>query len=391
MTRGLSEADHPDLSVVIPAWNEVARLPATLERVRAALGERPGTCTWEVVVVSDGSDDGTDALVEQHARADARVRLLRHEQRRGKGAAVRTGVLGARGRRILYSDADLATPIEDLPRLEEAMGDADVAIASRRLAASEITRDQGFIRRSMGRFFPVVVRTLTGLPYADTQCGFKLFEAGAARRLFEPLVDEGFAFDVEILARARELGLRVAEVGVHWEDRAGSTVSTVRDPLRMTAALLRMGGRRDLPAVQRVQVRRAMILGWGLVLIATVLASTALGTPFGIALTGAVLLGALGVVLGVLLRQAMQAGWLGAAGAVLAVVPPLFACGLAAGRVLAVTGHLGEALVWGLVPPLPALVTAFLALRLRSVPLVAIAFGLAVAAAVASGLHALAV
>jgi dolichyl-phosphate beta-glucosyltransferase len=227
--------------VVVPAWNEAARLPATLEAITAYLSERRESA--EVLVVSDGSDDGTEDVVRERG-AGSPVRLLRHERRLGKGAAVRTGMLAARGERVLFTDADLPVPPASLEDLDHALDEgADVAIGSRRLPGSVVVQDQGWLRRSMGRAFPWIVRRVTGLPWRDTQCGFKLLRREAARRLFEPLVETGYVFDVEVLLRARDLGLGVVEVAVPWTSRPGSKVRTFRTPVAMLAALLRLRAR----------------------------------------------------------------------------------------------------------------------------------------------------
>jgi len=199
----------------------------------------------------------------------------------------------------------------------------------------------------------------------------------------------GFAFDVEILARARTLDLCVAEAPVHWESRPGSTVSTFGDPLRMTGALLRMGGRADLPGVHRLQLRRALITSVALILLAGGIASGVLGLGHATARTAALFLGGLAVLALFVVQRGVGAGWLGARGAAVLVVPTLFACGLFAGRALSLTGHAGDAVFYGMLLPLPALLTTLAGLRLRSVPLVVLAFGLGTVAAIVAGLHAL--
>jgi dolichyl-phosphate beta-glucosyltransferase len=208
------------LSVVIPAYNEQARLPRTLERIRAFLGGRP----HEIVVVDDGSADGT-AEAARAAAGDALV-LLRNEGNRGKGYSVRRGMLAARGARRLMTDADLSTPIEELARLEQALeGGHAVAIGSRALAGARIEVRQPFYRETMGRLFNVFVRALAVPGVRDTQCGFKLFTAAAAQAVFTAARLDGFSFDVEALFIARQLGYRVAEVPVAWRNDAATRVS----------------------------------------------------------------------------------------------------------------------------------------------------------------------
>lgn len=216
-------------SIVIPAYNEASRLGPTLETVsRYAAGR--GWRFREIVVVDDGSSDGTAALVERAAAADPAVRLLRNPGNRGKGYSVRHGMLEARGEWALFTDADLSTPIGELEKLEQAAREsgARVAIGSRAAEGARIDVRQPGLREAAGRFFNVVMRCVTGLPYRDTQCGFKLFEAGAAREIFRRQVLDGFGFDVEVLYIARKLGIPVAEAPVRWSDVAGTKVSLAR-------------------------------------------------------------------------------------------------------------------------------------------------------------------
>ena len=211
----------PPLSVVIPAFNEARRLPATLARVGEHLAAqgRP----HEILVVDDGSSDGT-ADVARSAGAD--VRVLRHEPNRGKGYAVRRGMLAATGARRLMTDADLSTPIEELARLEAELDRGwDVAIGSRAVAGARVEVHQPAYREAMGRVFNVLVQVLLLPGLADTQCGFKLFTAGAADAAFRACRLDGFSFDVEALYVARLRGLRIAEVPVVWRNDAATRVS----------------------------------------------------------------------------------------------------------------------------------------------------------------------
>ena len=210
---------RPEVSVVIPAYNEVSRLPRTLERVKHFLSGRP----HEIVVVDDGSTDGTaDAA---RAVGGPGLVLLRHEPNRGKGYAVRRGMLAARGARRLMSDADLSTPIEELAKLEAKLDNGyDVAIGSRALPGAQVEVRQPWYRESMGRLFNVFVRTLAVPGLRDTQCGFKLFSARAADAAFGAARLDGFSFDVESLFIARQLGYRVAEVPVVWRNDAATRV-----------------------------------------------------------------------------------------------------------------------------------------------------------------------
>ena len=210
----------PALSVVIPAYNEAPRLPGTLASVRAYL--RGLGREHEIVVVDDGSSD-TTAEVARDAGDD--VRVLRHETNRGKGYAVRRGMLAATGARRLITDADLSTPIEELATLEaEIEHGFDIAIGSRAVAGALIEVHQPAYREAMGRLFNVLVQALLLPGLADTQCGFKLFTARAARAAFSVSSLDGFSFDVEALYVARHQGLRIAEVPVTWRNDAATRV-----------------------------------------------------------------------------------------------------------------------------------------------------------------------
>ena len=206
------------LSVVIPAYNEAARLPPTLERVRAYLAQ--SGLSHEILVADDGSTDATAEI----ARASGAT-VLGGGENRGKGHATRRGMLAARGARRLMTDADLSTPIEDLALLMARLDEGyDVAIASRALAGARIEVRQPAYREGMGRLFNLLVRAVAVPGLHDTQCGFKLFTAAAAEQAFGPARLDGFSFDVETLFIARRRGLRIAEVPVTWRNDAASRV-----------------------------------------------------------------------------------------------------------------------------------------------------------------------
>jgi dolichyl-phosphate beta-glucosyltransferase len=231
------------ISVVIPAYNEVERIPATLRRVREYLdgcGEE-----YEVIVVDDGSTDDTVAFVAGAAGGWAQLSVHSLGSNQGKGAAVRAGMLRARGELRLFSDADLSTPIEELPRLRERLrGRCTVAIASRAVPGSTIDVHQPGRREMMGRAYNRLVQLLVLPGLHDTQCGFKLFTAEAASTCFEPLRTAGFGFDAEVLVRARRRGWEVAEVPVRWSHREDSRVSALRDSGLVLFDLLRLRVRR---------------------------------------------------------------------------------------------------------------------------------------------------
>lgn len=223
------------LTVVIPAFNEERRLGSSLEKVVSFLELRREP--FEVLVVDDGSRDTTAEVAK--AFSSRRVRVIRLAENRGKGAAIRTGVLASRGRWVLLSDADLSTPIEDLEKLETQTTEAPVVLGSRAVAGAKITRRQPLYREIMGKSFNKLLRLFGVWGINDTQCGFKLLDGDLARELFESVVTPGFAFDVELVWLACRAGHRVVEVGVTWENSAASTVHPLRDPPRMILEILR--------------------------------------------------------------------------------------------------------------------------------------------------------
>jgi dolichyl-phosphate beta-glucosyltransferase len=218
-----------DLSIVIPAYNEAARLGPTLERILAYLAGRP--LTAEILVVDDGSTDGTVAVAA--AFADRGVVVRRQDQNRGKGAAVRSGVLASRGAEVLLVDADLSTPIEDVERLRPYLAKAAVVLGSRSVPGANVTLHQPFYRELMGRTFNLLIRMLGVRGFHDTQCGFKLLDGPVARSLFADLLVERFAYDVELVWLAQRRGYQVAEVGVTWANSPRSSVDPLRDSARM--------------------------------------------------------------------------------------------------------------------------------------------------------------
>jgi glycosyltransferase involved in cell wall biosynthesis len=215
------------ISIIIPAYNEEKRLPATLRQVIAYLrrGDWPFA---EILVVDDGSTDGTAQVAEQMRADFPEMRVLRNPGNRGKGYAVRHGMMECRGEWALFTDADLSAPIEELETLWQATEreGAQVAVGSRALDRRLIGVHQSWFRENAGRVFNLSMRLITGLPFHDTQCGFKLFEARAAREIFRRQLLDGFGFDVEVLFIGRRLGYREIEVPVRWSDVVGTKVST---------------------------------------------------------------------------------------------------------------------------------------------------------------------
>jgi glycosyltransferase involved in cell wall biosynthesis len=209
------------LSIIIPAYNEAKRLPASLVKVREYLS----ASQWEfaeVVVVDDGSTDDT----VQVAR-DAGVRVLQNPGNRGKGYSVKHGMLEAKGEWALFTDADLSTPIGEIEKLWSAVVDepAQVAVGSRAVDRSLVGVHQPWLREAVGRVFNAAMRLVTGLPFKDTQCGFKLFQTSAGREVFSRQQLDGFGFDVEVLFIAKQLGFRSLEVPVRWDNVEGTKVS----------------------------------------------------------------------------------------------------------------------------------------------------------------------
>jgi glycosyltransferase involved in cell wall biosynthesis len=209
------------LSIIIPAYNEAKRLPASLVKVREYLSASP----WEfaeVVVVDDGSADDT-----VHVARDAGVRVLQNPGNRGKGYSVKHGMLEAKGEWALFTDADLSTPIGEIEKLWSALVDesAQVAVGSRAVDRSLVGVHQPWLREAVGRVFNAAMRLVTGLPFKDTQCGFKLFQTSAGREVFSRQQLDGFGFDVEVLFIAKQLGFRSLEVPVRWDNVEGTKVS----------------------------------------------------------------------------------------------------------------------------------------------------------------------
>ena len=213
------------LSIIVPAYNESARLPETLRRIEEYF-TRSRWDFHEILVVDDGSRDATLEAARGFANGNPNIRVLSNPGNRGKGYSVRHGMLEAKGEWRLFSDADLSTPIDELDKLWGRLSEsgAQIAIGSRALDRSLIGVHQPGFRESAGRIFNAVMRGVTGLPFADTQCGFKLFREDAAREVFARQTLERFGFDVEVLFVARKLGYKAVEVPVRWNHAEGSKV-----------------------------------------------------------------------------------------------------------------------------------------------------------------------
>jgi dolichyl-phosphate beta-glucosyltransferase len=237
--------------VVVPAYNEEERLPRTLARLHEYYSQQG--YPYDVTVVSDGSHDGTGEVVRQFAQGHDCFRLIEYQPNRGKGYAVRTGMLAATGDLVLFCDADLATPQEETEKLLAHMHEgADVAIGSRPLAESRLEKRQPLYREMLGRAFNKAVQMMAIRGIDDTQCGFKMFTRKAAQDVFRRCKLDGFSFDFEALIIARDLGYRIDEVPIRWSHQEGSKVVLLRDGPRMLRDLfrIRVAGKR-----KRLEVR----------------------------------------------------------------------------------------------------------------------------------------
>lgn len=229
----------PTYSIVIPAYNEGRRLGATLEKVLAYVDRQKWPA--EIIVVNDGSRDNTAEITREFVQKNPILRLVENPGNRGKGYAVRNGMLNAAGEVLLFSDADLSSPIEEAPKLFAAIGaGADVAIGSRWLKAELQTERQPGYRQLFGRIFNLLLRAILGLKFKDTQCGFKAFTRRAALEIFPRQKIERWGFDPEILFIAQKHGFKIAEVPVEWAHDPGTRISPLRDGTRMFFEMLKI-------------------------------------------------------------------------------------------------------------------------------------------------------
>lgn len=229
----------PDVSIVIPAYNESDRLGGPLATILEFV--KTSGINAEIIVVDDGSSDNTAAFAKEKLASEPDVpsSVIRYEQNRGKGFAVKTGLLAASADIALFTDADLSTPISEMSKLTDPLlaGDADVTFGSRALDRTLIGTHQPWRREQGGRVMNLIIRTMSGLPFADTQCGFKAFNMVKFRLLLDLMAIDRFGFDVEFLFVANHNGLRLKEIPVRWNDVEGSKVSVFRDTRRMISEL----------------------------------------------------------------------------------------------------------------------------------------------------------
>jgi len=227
------------LSVVVPCYNEEGRLPRTIEQIEQYLDGKHES--YELILVDDGSADGTRRVMDAAAERHEGVRVEALPRNRGKGRALAVGVEAARGDEVLLTDADLSTPIEELDKLQAALSDgAGVAIASRAMRGSRVEISQPLYRVLMGKGFNLIVQAVLLPGIWDTQCGFKLFRADIAHRVFADLITDGFGFDPEVLYRARKQGVKIVEVPVVWRNSAPTKVSAVRSSFDMLRHVIRL-------------------------------------------------------------------------------------------------------------------------------------------------------
>ena len=229
----------PELSVVIPAYNEEQRLPRTIEQIERYLDGRG--VDYELIIVDDGSSDGTRQVIDSASERNKRIRVEALPENRGKGRALAAGVAIARGHEVLVTDADLSTPIEELEKLDAALkAGAGVAIASRAVSGSRVEVPQPIYRVAMGKVFNLIVQVVLLPGIWDTQCGFKLFRGDVAHPVFAGLTTDGFGYDPEVLYLAKRRGVKIAEVPVVWRHSAPTKVLPIRSSIDMFKHVVRV-------------------------------------------------------------------------------------------------------------------------------------------------------
>ena len=248
---GMMTANPPYLTIVVPAYNEVERVGDSLKRMMEYFDAQ--TYPYEILIVDDGSSDGTLPLVKDLAKDHEQVTALHYDGNRGKGYAVRYGILRAKGDFVLFSDADLATPIEEVEHLFTGIESGhEVAIGSRDVVGSKLEKRQSALRELGGKIFNRLVQKLAVPGIHDTQCGFKLFTRTAAKNIFSCCQVDNFSFDVEALYLARQYGYKIAEIPVRWHHVDGSKVRYLRDSIRMIRTLYKIRATNYQKKIDRV-------------------------------------------------------------------------------------------------------------------------------------------
>lgn len=226
------------LSIIVPFYNEANRLPKSIGQILEYLENQ--SHDWELVLVDDGSKDNSKEYLNEFLK-DTRIKLLTHETNSGKGSAVRTGILSSSGDLVLFSDADLSTPIYEIEKLIKAINEGSkIAIGSRDVVGSHITKKQPFLRRILGKSARTAIRSVLKMPYLDTQCGFKMFESSVAKKYFENMKTKRWSFDYEILYRAKKDGIIAKEVPVYWHDDTKSKINIGSDYINCFIDLIKI-------------------------------------------------------------------------------------------------------------------------------------------------------
>ncbi len=231
--------NEPEVSIIIPVYNEENRLQCSLIKIQDFLKDQP--YTYEIFIVDDGSTDNTLSTIKEICNDDTRIKISSYGGNRGKGYAVRFGMINSRGKYRLFTDADLSTPIEEMTSLLERLDQGyNICIGSRATPDSQIIEHQPFYREFLGITYNRIIRITMALPFFDTQCGFKCVKGDVASRLFPLLKVDGFGFDVEMLFVAKRLGYTIKENGVRWINSPATKVSMLRDPVNMLATILKV-------------------------------------------------------------------------------------------------------------------------------------------------------
>lgn len=226
------------LSIIIPFYNEAKRLPKSIGQILEYLENQ--THDWELILVDDGSKDNSKEYLSEFLK-DTRVKLLQHEKNSGKGSAIRTGVLSSSGDLVLFSDADLSTPFYEIEKLLSAINAGHkIAIGSRDVVGSHITKKQPLTRRILGKISRSIIRGILKMPYLDTQCGFKMFESPIAKKYFGSMKTKKWGFDYEILYRAKKDGIIAKEVPVYWHDDTKSKINIAQDYINCFIDLIKI-------------------------------------------------------------------------------------------------------------------------------------------------------